>query len=419
MARRKKLKKNVRGFLFILIIIIVGVGFLKIYPSLNKNDNPNNDNKNTTTKANNNTKKEVNLSLVGDLMFEGPYLDSINNGDDPNTYLSMVADKYFKKDDISVGNLETTITDNNKLKVNGYGYEFCTPQSVIKALDNNSIDVLSTTNNHTTDRGIDGINNTIDYLKNNTSITSVGTYKSKEDRANLRIIEKNGVKVGFLAYALGMNDFGDYITESEMWRLGLYRKPPSYNAVSDELVNTMREEIRELKKQSDVVIVIMHWGKEFQFQEREVDQIKLAKVLNEEEVDIVVGSHSHCYQPIKWYTNNNGYKTLVFYSLGNFTSADINDVSTRAGYDYMMAYQIALLANVTIELDDNNKVKYNKISTEPIVNYFNTSNRDYKMIPLSEYNETYEKSHYLYNQGLNKNYINNLYNRIISEEFRK
>ena len=419
MARRKKkLKFQVRLVLFLIIILIVVFGIKKISTLLPKDNKPNIFNETTTTNKVN-TKREVNLSLVGDLMFEGPYLDSVNNGDDPNTYLSMVADKYFKKDDLSIGNLETTITDNNKLKVNGYGYEFCTPQNIIKALDNNSIDVLGTTNNHTTDRGIDGINNTIDYLKNNTSITSVGTYKSKEDRANLRVIEKNGVKVGFLAYALGMNDFGDYITESEMWRLGLYRKPPSYNQVSDELVETMRQEIRELKKQSDVVTVIMHWGKEFMFQEREVDQIRLAKVLNEEEVDIVVGSHSHCYQPIKWYTNNNGYKTLVFYSLGNFTSADINDVSTRAGYDYMMAYQLALLANVTIELDDNNKVKYNNISTEPIINYFNTSNRDYRMIPLSEYNETYEKSHYLYNQGLNKTYINNLYNRIIPEEFRK
>ena len=350
-------------------------------------------------------------------MFEGPYLDSVNAGDNPDTYLSLVADKYFKKDDITIGNLETTITDNNKLKVNGYGYEFCTPQNIINSLDKNSIDLLGTTNNHTTDRGIDGINNTIDYLKNNTNITSVGTYKSKEDRANLRIIEKNGVKVGFLAYALGMNDFGKYINENEMWRLGLYRKPPSYNQVSDELVNTMREEIRELKKNSDVVIVLMHWGKEFQFQEREVDQIKLAKILNEEHVDIVVGAHSHCMQPVKWYTSDDNYKTLVFYSMGNFTSAD-NTLDGRAGPDYVKAYQVALLANINIELNEDKTIKYNTVKTEPIINYFDNNKRNFKMIPLSEYNDEYETSHILYNQGLNKTYINDLYNKQINQEFR-
>jgi poly-gamma-glutamate synthesis protein (capsule biosynthesis protein) len=195
MAKRKKrLKKNIRFVLFILIVGILVFGIYKLLPN-NKQDT--NDTKVTTTKKNetNNKSKTVNLSLVGDIMYEGLYLDAVNAGENPDDYLKMVADKYFNKDDISIGNLETTITDNNKLKVNGYGYEFCSPQNVIKALDNNSIDVLGTTNNHSTDRGIDGINSTIDYLKNNTNIMSVGSYKSKEDRANLRIIEKNGVKV--------------------------------------------------------------------------------------------------------------------------------------------------------------------------------------------------------------------------------
>ena len=417
MAKRRKVKRSIRRLFILLILIGIIFGIYKVNNLFsNKEDINTTNNTQINGKLDKDEIRKVNLSIVGDIMFEGMYLDAVNQGDNPLDYLSMVGDKYFKKDDISIGNLETTITDNDKLKVNGYGYEFCTPQSMINALDKNSIDVLGTTNNHTTDRGIDGINNTIDYLKNNTNITSVGTYKSKEDRANLRVIEKNGVKVGFLAYALGMNDFGEFITEEESWRLGLYRKPPSYNAVSDELLNTMREEIRELKKKADVTVVIMHWGKEFQFQEREIDQVRLAKVLNEEHVDIVAGSHSHCYQPIKWYTSDDGYKTLVFYSLGNFTSADINDVNTRAGYDYLMAYQIALLANIDIEIKDN-KVNFNNIKTEPIINYFNTNKRDFKMIPLSEYSK-YESSHYLYNQGLTINYINNLYNRIIPEEFR-
>ena len=40
------------------------------------------------------------------------------------------------------------------------------------------------------------------------------------------------------------------------------------------------------------------------------------------------------------------------------------------------------------------------------------------MIPLSMYNETYEKNHYMYETGLNKTYINDLYSRIIPDEFK-
>ena len=414
MAKRKKLKP-IWKVLFVIILVVGLVIFGINYFNKDTEDKPSIIEKIINKEPD---KKKVNLTLVGDIMFEGLYLDSINQGDDPNTYLSMVGDKYFKKDDITVGNLETTITDNNKLKVNGYGYEFCTPQNIIKGLDNNSVDVLGTTNNHTTDRGIDGINNTIDYLKNNTNIMSVGTYKSKEDRANLRIKEINGVKVGFIAYALGMNDFGKYVTNEETWRLGLFRNPPSYNVITEENKELIRKEIRELKKNVDVVVAIMHWGQEFHFEEREVDQHALARLLNEEKVDIVLGSHSHCMQPIEWYTSNDGYKTLVFYSLGNFTSSDDN-LDGRAGPDYVKAYQVALLANIDVELDKDNKVVFNKVSTEPIINYFNKDKRDFRMIPLSMYDDKYEKNHSMYNSGLNKTYINDLYKRIIPEEFRQ
>lgn len=416
MAKRKKIKPIWR-FLFIVIIVcsLVFIGIKKI----TKNDSSTEDKPSIIEKiiSKEPEKKKVNLTLVGDLMFEGLYLDSINAGADPNTYLSMVADKYFNKDDLTIGNLETTITDNNKLKVNGYGYEFCTPQEVIKGLDNNSVDVLGTTNNHSTDRGIDGINNTIDYLKDNTNIMSVGSYKSKEDRSNLRIKEINGVKVGFIAYALGLNDFGKYITNEESYRLGLYRNPPSYNVITEENKELIRQEIRTLRKECDVLVAIMHWGQEFHFEEREVDQHALSRLLNEEHVDIVLGSHSHCMQPIEWYTGSDNYKTLVFYSLGNFTSSDYS-LDGRAGPEYVKAYQVALLANIDVELDDNNKVLFNKISTEPIINYYNKDKRDFRMIPLSMYNETYEKNHYMYETGLNKTYINDLYSRIIPDEFK-
>ena len=412
----KKVFKSIFKFI-ITILIISSIGFLiyKYYPKITKLFLDKEKTKQVkVVKKKEKTKKEINLTLVGDIMYEGLYLDSINNGDDLNTYLSLVSDKYFKKDDLTIGNLETTITDNDKLEVSGYNYKFCTPQNIIDALNNASMDVVSTTNNHSADRGIDGINSTLDYLNNNTSITPVGSYKNIEDRDKPVIIEKNGIKIGFVAYSMGTNDFGKYVTTDEAWRLGLFRKLP-YTSISDEYLEIMKKEISETRKECDVLIAIMHWGQEFQFNERD-DQRQLAKFLNEQNVDIVLGSHSHCLQPVEWYTNNEGHKTLVFYSFGNFTSAD-EDVE-RGSNDIDNAYQIGLLSSINIELDEDNNIVFNSIKLEPTINYFNKDKKDFKIIPLSEYTEEYEQSHYRYNYGLNKTYINDLYNRIISEEFR-
>lgn len=414
--RKKKLRKQFK-FIAVVIIVIGGCfGFYKFMntPMDNTTENDNSNNKVTTTKKveEKNKTKSVNMTLIGDVMFEQPYINALNNGENINNYLKLVKDKYFTKDDVTVGNLEVTITDG-KLSLSAANYTFCVSQDIGKMLGESSIEVLGTTNNHSADRGIQGITSTLDYLYNNTNIVPVGSYRTKEERTEPKIIEKNGVKIGFVAYAMGTNK---YVAPEERWRLGLFRdmslKP---FAITDEMLNTMEQEIKDIRSKCDVLVAIMHWGQEYQYNERD-DQRQLATFLNNLNVDIVLGSHSHCYQPVRWYTNDSGYKTLVFFSMGNFTSADadLDGVST----EFDNAYQMALLANLDIEVDENNKVNIKTIKTEPIINYFDSNERNYTMVPLSEYTEEYEKSHYRYNSGFNKDFINKTYNKVIPENFR-
>ena len=346
------------------------------------------------------SRKAVNLTLVGDFLFEEPFYNSVRLGDDPSNYFAKVKD-YFLDDDVSIGNMEVVIGNAN-LEVSGTGFNFCAPEYIGDLVSSLSLEVLGTINNHTYDRGLEGIKSTLDYFKNNTNILTVGT--TLDDNYYV-IKEVNGLKLGFLAYGYGTNQ---KVPSDERGYVSLFKDPDT----KEILYEKMEREVNELKKKSDVIIVLMHWGREFTYEENE-EQKTLAEFLNSLGVHLIVGSHSHSIEPIKWIKGEN--KTLVFYSLGNFTSAD-EDVS-RAGEEFDNAYQVGLLAKLKI-LKEDNEIVIKDIKTEPIVNYYDTSFRHFELIPYSLYTSDYEKSHYRYSQNFNRDFIKKMYEKVISPEFR-
>lgn len=340
-------------------------------------------------------KDYIELTIVGDLLFESPFYNAVNNGYDKNNYFSLVND-YFTSDDISIGNMEVVIGNDN-LKVSGDGYNFCAPSYIGDLVNTLDFEVLGTANNHTFDRGLDGITSTLDYFKNNTDITTVGTYYSSEDRMQERIIEIDNIKFGFLAYTYGTNQ-----PNGASEQIGL---------LTD--LDKVKEEIRNLKEKSDYVIVIAHWGKEFTFTPND-SQLELAKFFNEQKVDIVIGSHSHSIEPIDIIGDD--YKTLVFYSLGNFTSQDDDIARTPKGQEtFDNAYQFGLLSKVKISKDN---LSIESVKTIPIVNYFDTNLNNFLLIPYEKYSEEYEINHYRYSYGLTKEFINDTFVKVIDSNYR-
>ncbi len=385
-------KKKVIFLSFLLIGLLVGVFVFQDQKKSAKEAN--------SFKENKPNGEEVNLTLVGDFLFEEPFYNSVRLGDDPYNYFAKVKD-YFLDDDISVGNMEVVIGNDN-LEVSGTGFNFCAPKYVGDLVSSLSLEVLGTTNNHTYDRGLAGIKSTLDYFKNNTNILTVGT--TLDDNYYV-VKEVKGLKIEFLAYGYGTNQ---KVPEDERKYVSLFKDPDTKEIFYEK----MESDVTELKKKADVIIVLMHWGTEFTYEETE-EQQSLARFLNSLGVQVIVGSHSHSIEPIKWIGEEN--KTLVFYSLGNFTSAD-EDVS-RAGEEFDNAYQVGLLAKLKI-LKENNEIVIKDIKTEPIVNYYDANFRHFELIPYSLYNADYEKTHYRYNQNFTRDFIKRMYEKVIAPEFR-
>ena len=399
-----KLRKYIKYTLLIIILFVflLGIGYSFHNKSIEST------NINTEEKVDiPNKNPEANLTFVGDFLYEEPYYDALKAGENINHYFSKVR-KYFENDDLSIGNMEVVI-DDGTMKISGSNYSFCAPQSIGYEVASLDMEVLGLANNHANDRGIAGRISTVKFFKDNSDILTIGTYDSKNPDLSSNIIEVNGIKFGFLAYTKSTNK---KIALEDRYTLGLFRDPDT-GTITEEYKEKIAKEVNYLRDKVDCLIVLTHWGQEYTYVIND-NQEELTKFLNGLGVDIIIGAHPHNMQKIEWYNTIN-HNTLVFYSMGNFVSADY--IVPGAREEFTKSYQIGLMGKLKVTKNDG-KIEISDIKTEPIINYYDKNLKNFLLIPYNEYDENYEKSHYLYNKGFTKDFVEATYNKVIPDEFR-
>lgn len=198
--------------------------------------------------------------------------------------------KHFKEKDILFGNLETALSEVGVPVEKAVSFH-TSPENV-KWLSQAGFDVVSVANNHTLDLGTRGLLNTLETLnKNNISPIGAGA----DEYQDSCIIERNNIKIGFLAYYEG----GYKNQEAPIW-------------INKLDYNDILRDVNVLKKECDIIIVSLHWGIEKVFYPSP-DQIKLAHNLIDNGVNVIFGHHPHVLQAFEEY--NGGF---IAYSLGNF-----------------------------------------------------------------------------------------------------
>lgn len=247
--------------------------------------------------------------LIHDWVYEDAYLGGSYNFDPMFQNVKEV----LEKPDILTANQESVL-GGTEIGVSSYPM-FNSPHEVADALVHNGVDIVSTANNHSLDKGEQGIDSEADYL-DQIQLPHVGSFKNKMDQDKLRIIEKNGIKLAFLSYTYGTNGIPIPLGK-------------------DFLVNIidrvrMAEEIHRAKDSADVVIMSLHWGNEYQRMPTK-EQKDLANFLANEGADIIFGSHPHVLQPMEWIHTTDGRKSFIVYSLGNFISGQIRDYKDIGG----------------------------------------------------------------------------------------
>lgn len=324
-----------------------------------------------------NTPKELNLIAAGDVMAHQPQLnaqyDSSTGKYSFDNNFALVK-KYVERTDLSVANLETTLA-GKELGYDSYP-TFNTPDDLAVALKNSGFNLLSTINNHTLDKGDTGVSRTLRVL-DSLHLDSVGTYD--ENLGNNYIIKSiNDINLGITAYSYGE------IKNNTTYLNGIMASANSKDKLNvfdmtdvNKAFNTIMTSVNKIKD-TDMQIVILHWGNEYQRTPSKF-QTTLAQKLCDAGVDIIIGSHPHVVQPVEMITSTDkSNETLVIYSLGNFIS---NQRREYTGYSYT---EDGLLVDITLskKQDDKEATITNVTCIPTWVNKYTASKVTYEIIPM-------------------------------------
>ena len=300
---------------------------------------------------------ELELSVSGDLLIHSPVFAralALGGGSDYDFEpLFAELDPYVEDADLAICHVEVPMSDATP---SGYPL-FNTPPSLAEAIAASGWDACSTASNHSLDQGQEGVVATGRAL-DRAGVEHTGSSASEREQQRILMLEAEGAKVAFLAYATDLN--------------GL--QPPEPYSV--DLTTDPREIIADAKRArrqgADAVIVNVHWGSElvpeYVHEVGEAERRFATQVLAADEVTAVVGQGAHVVQPI----DRVGGKYVV-YGEGNLVS------NQGAAVGLAEASQDGLIAELDLVIDgDGDRVT--GVRYVPIW----VSQPDYTVLPVGD-----------------------------------
>jgi len=261
---------------------------------------------------------------TGDIMVHSTQLDGAKVSDgsyDFSAFFAMTK-TYFKNADLSIANLEVTFGGSESGAYSGYPM-FNTPDSLADVIKDSGLNLLLTSNNHSYDTGLFGLQRTARVLKKK-GIEFIGTKETVDDPTYL-VKNVNNINIGitnFTYETTGANSGG------KKYLNGMVLKEEANNLVNsfnyydlDSFYDQAEQIISGMKNDgAEFIVFYMHWGNEYQTYANTY-QKSMAQELANLGVDIIIGSHPHVVQPIELITSEDGQNsTICFYSSGNAIS---------------------------------------------------------------------------------------------------
>lgn len=252
--------------------------------------------------------------------------------------------------DYTIANLELSIALDDEYSSWPF---FRTPEAILATLKDCGVDMLTNSNNHILDSYWDGLVHTVNKVEEY-GFDHIGAYRTPEEAEQLVIKDINGIKFGFIAYTIYLNENEDCLTDEQA-------------SFAIEMIQTadIEGDVKALKDAgAEVIIALPHWGKE---ETRSVgaDTKEYARRMVESGVDIILGSHSHMVQPIKFgqmEVNGENKDILIAWSMGNFIS-------------YMAAKYMdsGIIVDFTVSRDETGKISIHDVGYVPVYVWGNTN----------------------------------------------
>jgi poly-gamma-glutamate synthesis protein (capsule biosynthesis protein) len=261
---------------------------------------------------------EASLAAGGDIL-----VSEHVQGDNTEYLWDDVAPFFFDAD-IRCANLESPVAPSQPFTT--------LPKNLLKKLElNNSpevfdrcfqnsrgITLFTTANNHALDQGESGLLETLDFLDQRGAYHT-GTSRSRAERDDILVIEKNGIRFAFLSYTFSLNE--NRLPPEKEYLVNLL---PLNSPGCD--IGPIRKDAERARreKNADIVTACLHWSLEHESYPL-LHFIDLGHEILECGIDVIIGNHSHTLQPAEKYTYTDSHTGprkdgLIFYALGDLFS---------------------------------------------------------------------------------------------------
>ena len=318
-----------------------------------------------------NSVKTVSFVAVGDMLAHNAiHSDSYTDGEYDYTNIFSVLKDRISQYELKFCNAETPITDG-KIHGGEIGEKgtaiFSANRKFGDAIIDAGFNLISLANNHVLDNGTEGIDETKKYWENTNAIVSGLDDDTPESR--VKLFDKNGIKIAFVSYTTRVNTMRKkYVEGINLWN-------EQYGI----------RDILYAKQNADAVIVSMHWGTEYMLGSTNKEQDHISNLLSQLGVNVIIGTHPHVIQPVKWLG-----ETLCVYSLGNCVARQKgDDIEKRIGG--MVAMDI---------VKENGSISIKNVQTS--LNYicYDEFYNNIKVVPFSELTDAELE----YHDDINKQY---------------
>ena len=318
--------------------------------------------------AENNT---LHIRAVGDNLIHDAFIEAGSDNDWDFDFLYENIKEDVSDADLASVNQETPLTTDHK---DAAGYpDFNTPSEVGDALADAGFDIVTQATEHAFDQEETGIRDTISFWEDeHEKITLLGIHKSKND-SRYQIIEKKNFKIAVMNYSTMLSE-NHSISEDSSYMVDLYSEE---NAQAD---------LEKAKQEADVAIVYLHGGQDesVEPEERLKERVQF---LAEQGADVIICSHPHILKGYELIEKPDGKETLVYYSLGNFVSAQSNLENLLGG-----------MADFTLK-KNGDEVTIDSYSMIPLVMHYNADYTECSVYKLSDYTEELAQEHGIHEEN--------------------
>lgn len=280
--------------------------------------------------------------------------------------------------DVNWINQETLV--NDELEPSSYPC-FSTPGDMGRELYDVGFRVFSLANNHTYDKGAEGIAATRRFWSSlPEDAVTCGLYAGEEDYENIVIRETNGIRIAYLSYT----EFTNGIPTPS---------GAEANLIYTSQTDVIQRQIELARQQADFVVVGVHWGVEGSHKVTDA-QRALAQQMADWGAGVVIGTHPHVVQDAQWLTAADGRQVFAAYSLGNFLNA-------QSTADTMIGVVLSFTLEKTTQPDGSSETVLKGPMLHPTVNHYGANYSQVRMYLYKDYTDELAQSH-----GVRENFPN-------------